>query len=107
MNPWLPMSPVTPCLTHAKLALASPEHWWPWLAAVSSSVNPPEQEPETLHKLEVTCSREFLTEEQKSVVGGMAECPSPREDTALELLVLAGSGQSHSQGLGHGFGEVT
>lgn len=67
-----------------------------------------------LHKLEVICSREFLTEEQKSVVGRMAECLnsglqllSPREDTAFEQLVLAGSGQSHSQGLGHGFGEVT
>lgn len=62
----------------------------------------------------MTCSREFLTEEQKSVVGGMAESlnpglqlPSPREDTALEQLVLADSGQSHGQGLGHGLGEVT
>lgn len=49
-----------------QLALAGPEHCWPWLAAVSSSLNPLEQEPEMLHKLEVICSREFLTEEQKS-----------------------------------------
>lgn len=91
MNPWLPMCPVTPCLTHAKLALASPDCWWLWLAGVSSSVNPLGQEPEMLHKLEEICSREFLTEVQKSVMGGVAEClnsglqlPSPREDTALK-----------------------
>lgn len=30
-------------------------------------------EAERLRKLEITCSREFLTEEDKSVVGGMRE----------------------------------
>lgn len=38
---------------------------------------------------------------------GAAAAFSPGEDTALEELVLAGSGQSHGQGLGHSFGEVT
>lgn len=52
-----------------KLALAN---WWHCLAALRSFVIPLEWETKTLYKLEVTGSREFLTKEYNSVVGGMA-----------------------------------
>lgn len=95
-----------------QLALASPEHCWSWLAAVSSSLNPLEQEPEMLHKLEVICSREFLTEEQKSLVGRMAGCLnsglqllSPREDRFGAIWQALA--KAMFMGLGHSFGQVT